>query len=56
MIYHIVGHEILNKTMSFVCHFNVYFSRKWRKCSQNSKNENFKMQIYEANDISSCRA
>ena len=28
MIYNLVGHEILNKTMYFVCHFNVYFSRK----------------------------
>ena len=61
MIYYLVGHEILNKTVYFVCHFNVYFSLKWRKCSQNSgkrkfQNGNFKMQIYEANDISSCRA
>ena len=27
MIYHLVGREILNKTVYFVCHFNVYFSR-----------------------------
>ena len=45
MIYHIVGHEILNKTVYFVCHFNVYFSRKWRKCSQNS----------EKTEISKCK-
>ena len=32
MIYHLVGHEILNITVHFVFHFNVYFSRK---CSQN---------------------
>ena len=51
MIYHIVGHEILNRTVYVVCHLNVYFSHKWRKCSQN--NEKFKMQIYEVNDISS---
>ena len=41
MIYHLVGHEILNKTVYFVCHFNEYFSRKWRKCSQNSKKRKF---------------
>ena len=28
MIYNLVGHEILNKTVYFVCHFNVYLSRK----------------------------
>ena len=37
MIYHLVGREILNKTVYFACHFNVYFLRKWRKFSQNSK-------------------
>ena len=42
MIYHLVGHEILNITVNFVSHFNVYFSRKWRKCS---KNGNVKIQI-----------
>ena len=41
MIYHLVGHEMLNKTVYFVCHFNVYFSRKWRKCSQNSEKRKF---------------
>ena len=35
MIYHLVRHEILNIIVYFVFHFNVYFSRKWRKCSQN---------------------
>ena len=34
MIYHLVGHEILNITVYFVFNFNVYFS-KWRKYSQN---------------------
>ena len=29
MIYHLVGHEILNITVYFIFHFNVYFSRKW---------------------------
>ena len=41
MIYHLVGHEILNKTVYFVCHFKVYFSRKWRKYSQNSEKSKF---------------
>ena len=40
-MYHLVGHEILNITVYFVCHFNVYFSRKWRKCSQNSEKRKF---------------
>ena len=42
-MYHlvVVGHEILNKIVYFVCHFNVYFSRKWRKCSQNSEKRKF---------------
>ena len=41
------------KIMCFICHFNVYFLCNWRKCSQNGKNENLKILIYEANDISS---
>ena len=53
MIYHLVGHEILNKTVHFVCHFNVTSRENVRKITQN---ENFKMQFYEANDISSCSA
>ena len=43
MIYHLVGHESLNKTVYVVCHFNVYFSRKWRKCSQNSEKRKFQI-------------
>ena len=35
MIYHLVGHEILNITVYFIFHFNAYFSRKWRKRSKN---------------------
>ena len=51
MIYHLVGHEILNITVHFVFHFNVYFSRKWRKCSQNLekwifKNTNLRVKRY----------
>ena len=42
MIYHLVGHEILNITVYFIFHFNVYFSRKWRKCSQNLEKLEFK--------------
>ena len=42
--------------MCFICRFNVYFSRNQRKCSQNGEYENLKFEIYEANDISSCRA
>ena len=42
MIYHLVGHEILNISVFFIFHFNVYFSRKWRKCSQNLEKWKFK--------------
>ena len=42
MIYHLVGREILNMTTHFVSHFKVYFSRKWRKCSQNLEKWIFK--------------
>ena len=42
MIYHLVGLEILNITVNFVFHFNVYFSHKWRKCSQNLGKWKFK--------------
>ena len=42
MIHHLVGHETLNMTVYFIFHFNVYFSRKWRKCSQNLEKWKFK--------------
>ena len=42
MIYHLVGHEILNITVYFIFHFNIYFSRKWRKYSQNLEKWKFK--------------
>ena len=42
MIYYLVGHEILNITVYFIFHFNVYFSYKWRKCSQNLEKLKFK--------------
>ena len=53
MIYHLVGHEILNITLYFIFHFNVCFSRKWRKCSQNLekrkfKNTNLRVKRYES--------
>ena len=51
MIYHLVGHEILNITVHFIFHFNVYFSRKWRKRLQNIekwklKNTNLRIKRY----------
>ena len=51
MIYRLVGHEVLNITVYFIFHFNVYFSRKWRKCLQNLekwkfKNTNFRVKRY----------
>ena len=42
IIYHLVGHEILNITVYFIFHFNVYFSCKWRKCSQSLQKWKFK--------------
>ena len=42
MIYHLVGHEILNIKLYFIFHFNACFSRKWRKCSQNLGKRKFK--------------
>ena len=42
IIYHLVGHEILNITVNFILHFNVYLSRKWRKCWQNLEKWKFK--------------
>ena len=39
MIYHLVGHEILNITVYYIFHFNVYFLRK---CSQNLEKWKFK--------------
>ena len=44
MIYHLVGHGILNMTVYFIFHFNVYFSRKWRKCSQKQNLEKWKFK------------
>ena len=51
MIYHLVGHEILNITVYFIFHLNVYFLRKWRKRSQNLekwklKNTNLRVKRY----------
>ena len=56
MIYHLVGYEIRNKTVQFFV-ILTYISRVngeiFRKMV---KNGNFKIKIYETNDISSCRA
>ena len=48
MIYHLVGHKILNITVYFIFHFNVYFLHK---CSQNLekwkfKNRNLRVKRY----------
>ena len=48
---HELNEEI--KIMCFICCFNVYFSRNVRKMV---KDGNLKIQIYEGNGISSCRA
>ena len=59
MIYHLVGHAILNKTVYFCILFviSTYISRvNGENVRKIVKNGNFKMQIYEANVISSCRA
>ena len=56
MIYHLVGHEILNKTVHFLiisAYVSCVIDENVRKIS---KNRNLKIQIYESNDISSCRA
>ena len=56
MVYHLVGHEILNKKAYFFV-ISTYCSRvNGENVRKIAKNENFKMNIYEANDISSCRA
>ena len=43
LLYHLVGHEILNKTVYF-CHFNEYFlcNCKWQKCLQSGEKRKFK--------------
>ena len=51
MIYHLVGHEILNIAVYFIFHFNAYFLRKWQKGSQNFekwmfKNTNLRVKRY----------
>ena len=42
MIYRLVRHEIPQKTVYFIYHFNVCFSRNWRKCSQSLERWNWK--------------
>ena len=56
MVYHLVGHEILNKTVYFFV-ISTYISRvNGENVPKIAKNGNFRMQIYEVNDISSCTA
>ena len=58
MIYHLVGHEILNKTVYFFVISNYISRVNGENVRKIAKNGNFKVQIYEANDISisSCKA
>ena len=54
MIYHLVGHEILQKTV-YLFIILTYTSRViGENVRKISKNGNLETQIYEANDISSC--
>ena len=56
MIYHLVGHEILNITV-YLFFIPTYISRvNGENVRKISKNGNLKIQIYESNDISSYRA
>ena len=53
MICHLVGHEILNIIVYFIF-ISTYISRvNGENVRKISKNGNLKIQIYEANDISS---
>ena len=56
MIFHLVEHAILNKTVYFFV-ISTYISRvNGENVPKIAKNGNFKMRIYEVNDISSCMA
>ena len=56
MIYHPEEHEILNIIVYFFF-ISTYISRvNGENVRKISKNGNLKIQIYESNDISSCRA
>ena len=57
MIYYLVGHEILQKKRFILFIILRYASHViGENVRKISKNGNLKTQIYEANDISSCRA
>ena len=56
MIYHLVGHEILNITVYFTFHLRYISCVNRANVRKISKNGNLKIQIYESYDISSCRA
>ena len=56
MIYHLVGHEILNIKVHFFF-ILIYVSRvNGENVRKISKNGYLELQIYESTDISSCRA
>ena len=55
MICHFVGYEILNITVYFIF-ISTHISRvNGENVRKISKNGNLKIEIYESNDISSCR-
>ena len=56
MIYNLVGHEILNKTVHFLIISTYVSCIIGENVRKSSKNRNLKIQIYESNDISSRRA
>ena len=57
IIYHHVGHEILKKKQYILFVISTYISRvNGENVREIAKNANFKMQISEANERSSCRA
>ena len=56
MIYHLVGHEILNITVYFIFISTYISGVNGEDVRKILKNGNLKIHIYESNDISSCRA
>ena len=56
MMYNLVEHEILKKTVYFFVILTCISRVNGEIVRKMVKNGNLKMQIYEVNDISSCRA
>ena len=56
MIYHLVGHEILNIAVHFFFISTYISCVNGENVRKISKNGYLKIQIYESNDISYCRA